>query len=83
MMWQTLSNRLAESIERQGGKILLRAPVTKILVEHGRTVGMEFDSHYLGRSTVRAPANSVTGHGLPDARWSGVLAASRIAGIRC
>jgi len=52
---KTLSNRLAESIERQGGKILLRAPVTKILVEHGRAVGVEFDSHHLGRSTVRAP----------------------------
>ena len=52
---QTLSDRLSESIERQGGKILLRAPVTKILVEHGRAVGVEFDSHHLGRSTVRAP----------------------------
>ena len=52
---QTLSNRLAESIERQGGKILLRAPVTKILVEQGRVAGVEFDSHHLGRSTARAP----------------------------
>ena len=52
---QTLSDRLAESIERQGGKILLRAPVTKILVEQGQVAGVEFDSHHLGRSTVRAP----------------------------
>jgi len=52
---QTLSDRLAESIERQGGKILLSAPVRKILVERGRVAGVEFDSHHLGRSTVRAP----------------------------
>lgn len=52
---QMLSDRLADAIERQGGKILLRAPVTKILVEQGRVVGVEFDSHHLGRSTVRAP----------------------------
>ncbi len=51
---QTLSNHLADAIERQGGKILLRAPVTKILVERGRAIGVEFDSHHLGRSTVRA-----------------------------
>jgi all-trans-retinol 13,14-reductase len=52
---QTISNHLADAIERQGGKILLRAPVMKILIEHGRAVGVEFDSHHLGRSRVRAP----------------------------
>lgn len=52
---QTLSNHLADAIERQGGKILLRAPVTKILVEQGQVTGVEFDSHHLSRSTVRAP----------------------------
>jgi phytoene dehydrogenase-like protein len=52
---QTISTHLVDSIERQGGKILLRAPVTKILVEHGRAAGVEFDSHHLGRSRVHAP----------------------------
>jgi phytoene dehydrogenase-like protein len=53
---QIISDRLAESIEREGGKILLRAPVKRVLVEGGRTKGVEFESKHLGRRVVRAPA---------------------------
>ena len=52
---QVTSDRLADSIERHGGKILLMTEVTRILVEDGRAVGVEFNSHHLGRRTVRAP----------------------------
>lgn len=52
---QVISDRLAASIERHGGKILLLAPVTRILVEGGQAVGVEFKSPYLGQRTVRAP----------------------------
>ena len=52
---QVISDRLAAVIEQHGGKILLLAPVTRIVVEGGRVVGVEFDSHHLGRRTVRAP----------------------------
>jgi len=52
---QTISDRLAGAIERHGGKILLEAPVTRILIESGRAVGVEFESPHLGRRTVRAP----------------------------
>ncbi len=52
---QAISDRLAEAIERHSGKILLLAPVTRIIIEHGRAVGVEFDSKHLGHLTVRAP----------------------------
>ncbi len=52
---QVISDRLAEAIERRGGKILLSAPVTRIIIEHGRAGGVEFESKCLGRCTARAP----------------------------
>ncbi len=52
---QIISDRLVESIERHGGKILLRAPVIRILIEGGRAAGVEFESPHLGRRMVRAP----------------------------
>ncbi len=52
---QIMSDRLAESIERDGGKILLRAPVRRILIEGGRTKGVEFESKHLGCRLVHAP----------------------------
>jgi phytoene dehydrogenase-like protein len=52
---QIISDRLVESIERHGGKILLQAPVIRILIESGRAAGVEFESPHLGRRTVRAP----------------------------
>lgn len=52
---QVISDRLADSIERHGGKILLLSEVTRIVIENGKAVGVEFNSHHLGRRTVRAP----------------------------
>ena len=52
---QVTSDRLADSIERHGGKILLMTEVTRIVVEGWKAVGVEFNSHHLGRCTVRAP----------------------------
>ncbi|MEW6681357.1 MAG: NAD(P)/FAD-dependent oxidoreductase [Nitrospirota bacterium] len=52
---QVISDRLAEAIERYGGKILLSTPVTRIVVERGRVAGAEFESNALGRGVVRAP----------------------------
>jgi phytoene dehydrogenase-like protein len=39
---QAISDQLAKSIERHGGKILLMSEVTRIVVEDGRAVGVEY-----------------------------------------
>lgn len=52
---QVLSDRLAESIERNGGKILLRARVSRILVENGKTRGVELESRHVGARRIEAP----------------------------
>lgn len=52
---EALSRRLVTTIERHGGKVLLRANVMRILVEHGRAAGVEFENPHLGQKTVRAP----------------------------
>ena len=52
---QVLSDRLAEKIEENGGTILLRAKVRRIIVEKGRVTGVEFDSKLVGPMTVKAP----------------------------
>ncbi len=51
---QVFSDKLGESVERHGGKILLRSKVTKILVENGRVRGVEFENKKLGKRTVTA-----------------------------
>ena len=52
---QVISDRLAESVERHGGRILLGAAATRILIEGARVTGVEFESAKLGRRRVRAP----------------------------
>ena len=52
---QVISDRLAESIEAHGGRILLRAVVKNILVEAGRVTGVELENKHLGRRVVKAP----------------------------
>lgn len=52
---QVLSDRLAESVEGHGGKILLRARVTRILVRDGRARGVEIESRHVGARTIQAP----------------------------
>jgi len=52
---QVLSDRLAEAIERSGGKILLRTSARRILVERRRVQGVEIESKHLGVRVVRAP----------------------------
>ena len=52
---QVLSDRLAESIEASGGKILLRSKVTRIVTEKGRVTGVEFSSPLIGTHIVRTP----------------------------
>jgi all-trans-retinol 13,14-reductase len=52
---QVVSDRLAEAIERNGGKILLRTGARRIVVERGRAVGVEIESKHLGVRLVRAP----------------------------
>ncbi|CAB9495198.1 phytoene desaturase family protein [Alteromonas macleodii] len=49
---QLFSDKLGEAVERNGGKILLRSKVTKILVENGRVKGVEFENKKLGTRKV-------------------------------
>jgi all-trans-retinol 13,14-reductase len=53
---QAMSDRLAAAIERHGGTLRLSAPVTRILIDRHRAVGVEFESPELGRRVARAPA---------------------------
>lgn len=52
---QILSDRLADVIEANGGTVLLRAKVNRILVENGRVRGVEFQSRNVGSQLVEAP----------------------------
>jgi phytoene dehydrogenase-like protein len=52
---QVMSDRLAESIEKSGGKLLLSTLVKRILVERGEVRGVVIENKHLGRVTVRAP----------------------------
>jgi phytoene dehydrogenase-like protein len=64
---QIMSDRLAESIERNGGKILLSSSVERIVVDNGRVSGVVFTNKHLGRvqvQTSRVIANSDIKHTL-------------------
>jgi phytoene dehydrogenase-like protein len=66
---QVMADRLAEVIERHGGKILLRAQARRIVVERGRVAGIELENPHVGRRTVRAPvvvSNADLKHTLRD-----------------
>jgi all-trans-retinol 13,14-reductase len=52
---QILSDRLVEAIEANGGKILLRSQVRKILIEKGKVQGIELHNKHLGTRRVFAP----------------------------
>lgn len=52
---QVLSDRLADVIERNGNKILLRTKVKRILTRRGRVAGVEFENNALGTRRARAP----------------------------
>lgn len=52
---QVMSDRLAESIEASGGKLLLSTRVRRILVEGGRAAGVVLENKHVGQRTVRAP----------------------------
>jgi phytoene dehydrogenase-like protein len=52
---QVIADRLSEAVEARGGKIMLRATVTKILVENGRAKGVVFHNKHVGEQTVYAP----------------------------
>ncbi|MCF2909104.1 NAD(P)/FAD-dependent oxidoreductase [Pseudoalteromonas sp. DL2-H2.2] len=72
---QVFSDKLGEAVERNGGKILLRSKVTKILVENGAVKGVEFENKKLGTKTVYADnviANADIKHTLlelVDSKW--------------
>jgi all-trans-retinol 13,14-reductase len=51
---QVMADRLAESIERSGGKLLLSTRVEKILVEAGRAAGVVLSNKHLGQRRLRA-----------------------------
>lgn len=51
---QVMADRLAAAIEEAGGRVLLRARVTRILVERGRARGVVIESPHLGRRTLHA-----------------------------
>lgn len=53
---QLFSDKLGAVVERNGGKILLRTKVERIVIENGRAVGVEFTNKHLGRRVVKAPA---------------------------
>ncbi len=52
---QIISDKLADVVEQQGGKILLRTTVNKILVKNGSAVGVEIQNRHLGTRTIHAP----------------------------
>jgi all-trans-retinol 13,14-reductase len=52
---QRISDRLAASIERHGGKVLLLSRARRIVVEGRRVTGVEFEHRHLGLRTVHAP----------------------------
>ncbi len=52
---QRISDALVGAIERHGGTVLVRALVTRILVEHGKAAGVALTSKHLGDRVVRAP----------------------------
>lgn len=51
---QVMSDKLAESIERAGGKLLLSTLVERIVVENGRARGVVLSNKHLGTRTVKA-----------------------------
>jgi len=51
---QVMSDRLAEAVEKHGGKILLSSRVSRIVVKNGRAVGVRFSNKHLGEREVRA-----------------------------
>ena len=51
---QRISDALAASIERAGGKVLLITSVERISIESGRAVGVEIVNKHLGRRRVHA-----------------------------
>lgn len=53
---QIFSDKLGAVVERNGGTILLRSKVERVLVENGKVAGVTFNSRRLGRRTVSAPA---------------------------
>jgi phytoene dehydrogenase-like protein len=52
---QRISNQLAASIERHGGKVLLLSRARRINIEGGRVTGVELENRHLGIRTVHAP----------------------------
>jgi phytoene dehydrogenase-like protein len=52
---QVIADRLSEAIEARGGKVMLRAKVSRIHVENGRAVGVTFTNKHVGERTVKAP----------------------------
>ena len=52
---QRISDELATAIERNGGRIVLRARVERIVVSQGRVHGVQITSKHLGTRTLTAP----------------------------
>lgn len=52
---QTLSDRFADVIERNGNKILLRTKAKRIITRDGKVVGVEFENKALGTQVAYAP----------------------------
>ncbi len=52
---QVISDRLAEAVERHGGKILLLTKVERIAVSDGKVTGVELNSRHLGKRFIQAP----------------------------
>ena len=52
---QIMADKLADAIEANGGKILLRATVEEIVVEDGVAKGVRFNNKHTGERVVHAP----------------------------
>jgi phytoene desaturase len=52
---QVISDRLADAVERYGGKVLLLTKVERIAVRDGKVEGVELNSRHLGRRFIQAP----------------------------
>ncbi|WHH51266.1 GMC family oxidoreductase N-terminal domain-containing protein [Pseudomonas sp. Ap32] len=80
------SDKLGAVVERNGGKILLRSKVERILVEKGRAVGVEFSNKHLGKRTVKADAvicNADIKHTLLDLIGRDHLTAKTVTKAEC
>ena len=84
--YSTLLRTMAQEIDARGGVILLNTPVQKIVVEHGRVIGVEVeDTRHLFDSVVATAQAPVVSRLIPAPyeSYRQTLAAQEYLGILC